>query len=324
MVRCFYDRIPIRGIFGKKGEEGGGRVPDRINSPEIGGHSFRIAENFRKTVIFNIISNHMLVMPDQDPTHDVVIFCGGRGTRLSERTREMPKPLIELGEYPILWHIMKIYNHFNDSRFILTLGYKGEMIVDYFVNQYNLMQNFSVCLSDIQIPPAKDDWEVVFVQTGRETKTARRLLMCRDFITRYPFMATYGDGVANIDIDRLLDQHRQLKEKHDVLATITITRPYSKYGIVRFGGDLIDHFREKPLMNEYINVGFMVLEAGIFDYINDNEDVMFEETLEAIAADGRLGYYIHDGFWHAMDNYKDYVDLNELWRVNPEWKVWND
>jgi len=255
---------------------------------------------------------------------DVVVFCGGRGTRMSERTREMPKPLIELGEYPILWHIMKIYSHYHHNRFILTLGYKGEMITDYFLYQHKLMQNFSVKLADIQMPAAKEDWEISFIQTGLESKTARRLLLCRDHISQAPFMLTYGDGIADINIDALLQRHHQLKKEHGVIATVTITQPYSKYGIVKLDRDIIERFSEKPLMDEYINVGFMVLEQGIFDYIDPDEDVMFEETLQRVADDRKLGYYIHDGFWHAMDTYKDYEELNKMWQENPPWKIWSD
>jgi len=261
--------------------------------------------------------------PDKN-NYDIVIFCGGRGTRLSEKTREMPKPLIELGEYPILWHIMKIYAHSNFNKFVLTLGYKGEMIIDYFLYQYSLNQNFRVKLSDIKRPPAKEDWDLSFVQTGVESKTAKRLLLCRDYITSDTFMATYGDGIADIDLESLVKRHKDLKDKSGVIATITITRPYSKYGIVKLNEDLVDSFREKPQMDEYINVGFMVLEKEVFDYINADEDVMFEETLQKIADDGKLGYYIHEGFWHAMDTYKDYEELNEIWKVDPKWKIWND
>lgn len=253
---------------------------------------------------------------------DIIIFCGGRGTRLSEKTHEMPKPLIELGEYPILWHIMKIYSSFNHEKFILTLGYKGEMIVDYFLNRHALQQNFSINLQDIVQPRAHEPWEISFVQTGLESKTAKRLYLCKESITSGTFMATYGDGVADIDISRLQHHHNKLRKQKGVIATITITKAYSKYGIVNLRGDLIEKFSEKPLMNEYISVGFMVLEQEIFDYINPSEDVMFEETLSEIAKEGKLGYYIHDGFWHAMDTYKDYVEMNEMWRNNPRWKIW--
>jgi len=259
---------------------------------------------------------------EKDPY--IVIFCGGRGTRLSEKTREMPKPLIELGEYPILWHIMKIYAHNNYNKFVLTLGYKGEMIIDYFMNQHSLNQNFSIKMDNPVKPPAKENWELSFVQTGMESKTARRLLFCRDYIKSDRFMATYGDGVADIDLNSLNSRHNDLKEKHGVIATITITRPYSKYGIVKLNDGLVESFREKPLLDEYINVGFMVLEKEIFDYIEDDEDVMFEDILQKISEDGKLGYYIHDGFWHAMDTYKDYEDLNEIWKVDPKWKIWNE
>jgi glucose-1-phosphate cytidylyltransferase len=263
-------------------------------------------------------------MSVRSPIMDVVIFCGGRGTRLSEKTREMPKPLIELGEFPILWHIMKNYSHFNVKHFILTLGYKGDMITDYFLYRHSLMQDFSVRLDRIQIPRNKEDWELSFVQTGTNTHTALRLLQSRDSIRQFPCMATYGDGVADMDMEMLSRRHAELKKKHGIIATITITRPYSKYGIMKLEGDLVQSFREKPQMDEFVNVGYMVLEKEVFDYINPDEDVMFEETLAAIAHDGKLGYYIHDGFWHAMDTYKDYVDLNAMWKEDPKWKIWTE
>ncbi|MDP2813935.1 MAG: sugar phosphate nucleotidyltransferase [Erysipelotrichaceae bacterium] len=263
-------------------------------------------------------------MPKKSPINDVIIFCGGRGTRMSEKTREMPKPLIELGEFPILWHIMKNYSHFNAKHFILTLGYKGDMIIDYFLHRHPLMQDFSVVLDNIQIPKNKEDWELSFIQTGTNTLTAKRLLQCRDSVREFPFMATYGDGVADMDIRALIERHTDLKKKHGVIATITITRPFSKYGILKLGGDLVESFREKPQMDEFVNVGYMVLEREVFDYINPDEDVMFEETLADIAADGKLGYYIHEGFWHPMDTYKDYVDLNKMWRESPKWKIWTE
>ena len=263
-------------------------------------------------------------MPGKPRINDVVLFCGGRGTRLSEKTREMPKPLIELGEYPVLWHIMKNYSHFNYNRFILTLGYKGEMIVDFFLHKYPTLQNFSIKMNDIVLPKSREDWEIQFVQTGISTKTAKRLLLCCDMIRSSPFMVTYGDGVADMDIHALMNRHRKLRQQDGVVATITITRPYSKYGIVSLDGDRIRSFREKPLMDEYVNVGYMVLEKEVFDYIRPDEDVMFEETLAEIASDGKLGYYVHNGFWHAMDTYKDYVDLNAMWRQDPKWKIWSE
>jgi glucose-1-phosphate cytidylyltransferase len=243
---------------------------------------------------------------------------------MSEKTREMPKPLIELGEFPILWHIMKNYSHFQAKHFILTLGYKGDMIIEYFLHRHSLMQDFSVHLDNIQIPHNKEDWELSFVQTGTNTLTALRLLLGKDCLKEYPFMATYGDGIADMDIPGLIRRHNDLKKKHGVIATITITRPYSKYGILKLVGDLVESFREKPQMDEFVNVGYMVLEKEVFDYINPGKDVMFEETLADIATDGKLGYYIHDGFWHAMDTYKDYVELNAMWKVDPKWKIWSD
>ncbi len=262
-------------------------------------------------------------MSRKEPGNDVVIFCGGRGTRLSEKTREMPKPLIELGEYPIIWHIMKNYAHYQAKRFILTLGYRGDMIVDYFLNRHSLMQDFSVHLDDIRLPKNAEDWELEFIQTGLSSMTATRLSKCRNAIRNYPFMATYGDGVADMDIAALSKRHALLKKKHGVIATITVTRPVSKYGIVKLEGDTVSSFREKPVMDEFINVGYMVLEKEVFDYIDPKTDVMFEETLQAIAEEGKLGYYVHDGFWHPMDTYKDYADLNEMWKKGPRWKIWD-
>lgn len=151
-------------------------------------------------------------MSEKSPINDVVIFCGGRGTRMSEKTREMPKPLIELGEFPILWHIMKNYSHFQAKHFILTLGYKGDMIIEYFLHRHSLMQDFSVHLDNIQIPHNKEDWELSFVQTGTNTLTALRLLLGKDCLKEYPFMATYGDGIADMDIPGLIRRHNDLKK----------------------------------------------------------------------------------------------------------------
>ncbi len=274
-------------------------------------------------MIYSSFANVNL-MKKMDQSLDVVIFCCGRGTRLSEKTHEMPKPLIELGEYPVLWHIMKIYSSFSFNRFILTLGYKGDMIIDYFLNRHPFQQNFTINLADATPPKAKEPWEIAFVQTGLDSKTAKRLLLCRDQIRSSRFLATYGDGVADINLSELVRKHEKLHREKGVIATITITRPCSKYGIVKLDGDIVEKFSEKPQMAEFINVGFMVLEKEIFDYIDPSSDVMFEDTLEAIAHDRKLGYYIHDGFWHAMDTYKDYVDMNTLWRNDPKWKIWAD
>jgi len=198
------------------------------------------------------------------------------------------------------------------------------MISDYFLNTYPLMQDFSIRTTDIIRPQVKEDWELCFVQTGLESKTATRLLKCRNTLQSNPFMVTYGDGVADIFLPDLIKRHQHLRKEYGVIGTITITRPYSKYGIVKLEGDIIEKFQEKPQMDNFVNVGFMVLEKEVFDYIRQDEDVMFEETLADIAADGKLGYYIHEGFWHAMDTYKDYVDLNAMWKEDPKWKIWSE
>ncbi len=271
---------------------------------------------------FYRIQTNSILMKNNANSPDVVIFCGGRGTRLSEKTHEMPKPLIELGEYPILWHIMKIYSAFNHQKFILPLGYKGEMIIDYFLNRHALQQNFSIDLQNIIQPRAIEPWKISFVQTGLESKTAKRLYQCKEFIKSNTFMVTYGDGIADINILKLLQHHKELREQKGIIATITLTKAFSKYGTVTLKGNIVQEFNEKPKINEFINVGFMVLEQEIFEYIDPSSDVMFEDTLTAVAKEGKMGYYVHDGFWHAMDTYKDYVEMNAMWRNDPKWKIW--
>ena len=257
-------------------------------------------------------------------TLDVVIFCGGRGTRLMERTRNAPKPLVEIGDQPILWHIMKIYNFYGHKRFILPLGFKGEMIKEYFLSYAWKNRDFELNLSKPELPTNNLGWKIVFKNTGIETKTAKRLFLVKNLIKSDPFMVTYGDGVADIDLNALLKRHEQLTKDEGAIATITAVRPYSKYGIIKIDEHYVKEFKEKPVMDEYINAGFMVFDSAIFDYLSSDRDTMLvDDVLPQLAREGKLGYYRHDGFWHALDTYKDYVELNKRY-INgaAKWIIW--
>ncbi len=255
---------------------------------------------------------------------DVVIFCGGRGTRLMEKTTVMPKALVNIGDRPILWHLMKNYSHFGHNRFILTLGYRGDMIKRYFLEFPWLENGLEISLSSMKMPKPKEDWNVVLLDTGTETNTQRRLFLTKEHIKTDRFFATYGDGLANINMGALEKRHDELNKKYGVLGTITILNPESRFGVVKIGEDLVEDFKEKPIMNEFINVGFMVFEKKVFDMI-DGSDVMLENhLLEMLASEGKLGFYHHRGFWECMDSYKDYVSLNRLHKEGMPWKLWKD
>ncbi len=255
---------------------------------------------------------------------DVVIFCGGRGTRLMEKTSIVPKALVNIGDKPILWHIMKNYSHFGHKRFVLTLGYKGDMIKRYFLEYPWLDNNIEISIGSIKTPKPKEDWEVVLLDTGIETNTERRLFLTKDKIKSDRFMVTYGDGIANIDIDELEKRHVELNDKYGVLGTITVLNPESKFGIVNLGEHLVEDFKEKPTVNEFINSGFMIFEKSIFDFIDGSDVMMEKHLLEILAKERKLGYYHHKGFWECMDSYKDYVNLNNLHKNGMPWKLWKD
>ncbi len=252
-----------------------------------------------------------------------VIFCGGTGTRLKEETEFRPKPIIRIGERPILWHIMKIYSHQGFHDFVFCLGYKGELIKDYFLRHKHLSQDFLLDLHSQKIaffdPYPKEPWKITFAETGLETFTAGRLFRAKRYLEKHKrFMATYGDGLADIDIAKLITFHK----KHGKIATITGAHPHSKYGLVEATPDKrITSFNQKPRLHDYVNIGFMVFEREIFDYLG--EDVMIEDIFLELAKDGELMMYQHDGFFHAMDTYKDYEDLNKMWSEEKHpWKIW--
>lgn len=253
----------------------------------------------------------------------VVILAGGLGTRLGEETDIKPKPMIEIGENPIIWHIMKHYAHYGFNDFIIALGYKGEVIKRYFLDYYALRGNMVIDLSkdEVQkINPDYEDWKIHLADTGLKTMTGGRVKRLESWLNKETFMVTYGDGVSNINLVDLLNFHRS----HGKLATVTAVRPPARFGGLIFNGDLVAEFTEKPQVGEgWINGGFLVLEPAIFNYIKDDNYSLEAETLQQLAADGQLAAYRHDQFWQCMDTLRDKRLLESLWQSgNPPWKVW--
>jgi len=251
----------------------------------------------------------------------VVILAGGKGTRLREETAFMPKPLIEIGGKPILWHIMKIYSHFGYNDFIICLGYKGNKIKEYFLNYSKFISDFTLNLKSGNIKfHNKDieDWNITFVNTGDETNTGGRIKLIEPYISENTFMATYGDGVANINITKLIDCHL----KSNKIATLTGLHPLSKYGLLEIDEQgTVTYFKEKPPLKEWVSGGFFVFNKKIFDYLDYNS-VLEKEPFEKLVKDKELNVYRHDGFWGSMDTYKDVEYLNYLWEKEKKWKVW--
>ena len=251
----------------------------------------------------------------------VIILAGGFGTRLSEYTETIPKPMVTIGGRPILWHIMKTYAHFGHKDFYLALGYKAEVIKKYFINYHSLNSDFAVDLSSGIVEPLQvvdTDWKVTLVDTGLKTMTGGRIKRLQQFIGNQPFMLTYGDGVADINIDELLKFH----QSHGKMVTLTTVRPSARFGDLEFNGDSVSSFQEKPQLHEgWINGGFFICEPGVFDFI-ENDSQMFErEPLERLVKAGQLMAYKHHGFWHSMDSKRDRDILESLWDKNAPWKV---
>jgi glucose-1-phosphate cytidylyltransferase len=254
----------------------------------------------------------------------VVILAGGLGTRLTEETETRPKPMIEIGGRPILWHIMKIYAHHNFREFVLALGYKGEVIKRFFLDFAKIQSDFTVNLASGDVMrrgSQPEDWTVHLVDTGVATNTGGRLKRLAPILGRETFMATYGDGVANVDVTALVEFHRQ----HGKLATATAVRPPARFGGLVFEGERIVKFTEKPQVGEgWINGGFFVLEPGVLEYIANDQTSWEREPLERLAADGQLMAYRHGDFWQCMDTLRDHRLLEGLWAgSNAPWKVWD-
>jgi glucose-1-phosphate cytidylyltransferase len=255
----------------------------------------------------------------------VVILAGGLGTRLSEETTVMPKPMVPIGGRPIIWHIMKLYSHWGFREFVIALGYKAEVIKNYFLHYSELTGDLTVDLNNGTIKQTRrphEDWIVHLVETGVETLTGGRLRRLRQLIGDDTFMVTYGDGVTDLDINKVIELHRANRG----LATITAVRPPARFGGIAFEGDHVRGFAEKRQVDEgWINGGFMVLEPSCLDYLHGDGDVLEVDLLERLAHDGKLVAHKHTGFWHCMDTVRDRQTLEAMWASgDAPWKIWND
>ncbi len=255
----------------------------------------------------------------------VVMLCGGIGTRLREETEFRPKPMVEIGGRPILWHIMKIYAHYGFHDFVLCLGYRGNMIKEYFLNYEAMNNDFTICLgqrSQIQYSGShnEQDFQVTLADTGLESMTGGRIKRIQKHIDSETFMVTYGDGLADLDIGRLVEYHKS----HGKLATVTTVRPISRFGSVALDNNgAVQQFMEKPRSEGWISAGFLVFERGVFDYLGGDDCILEREPLENLAADGQLRAFRHDGFFYAMDTFREYQYLNDLWSSGKApWRVW--
>ena len=256
----------------------------------------------------------------------VMILCGGLGTRLREETEFRPKPLVTIGNNPILWHIMKIYSHHGFNNFILCLGYKGEVIKKYFLDYEVMNKDLSLTLGSQKIEfhnsYSEKNWRVTLCDTGMEAMTGARIKRAQKYIGNADIvMITYGDGVADIDIRKLLEFHRA----HGKIATVTGVHPSSRFGELVVENDLAKRFAEKPQVNAAIvNGGFFVVNRDFFNYLTANDDCVLEQQpLENLAKDSQLAVYRHEGFWHCMDTYRDNMVLSKMWNSGKaEWKIW--
>ena len=251
-----------------------------------------------------------------------VILAGGLGTRISEESHLRPKPMIEIGGKPILWHIMKTYSHYGINEFVICLGYRGYVIKEYFANYFLHMSDVTFDMGENTMEVHHrhaEPWKVTLVDTGPDTLTGGRLKRVREYVGDDTFCFTYGDGVSDLDIGAQIAFHRA----HGKLATVTAIQPPGRYGALNIESDSVRSFQEKPAGDgAWINGGFFVLEPKVIDYI-DGDDTGWESTpLERLAAKDQLMAYQHAGFWQAMDTLRDKTQLEELWRTSPPWKVW--
>ena len=255
----------------------------------------------------------------------VLILAGGLGSRLSEETNLKPKPMVEIGGYPILWHIMKIYSHYGFNDFVILTGYKSHVIKEFFVNYYQRYSDITVDMTDNSVTVHKtrqEPWKVTMLYTGQNTMTGGRIKKATSYINNEPFLLTYGDGVSDVDIKALIDSHRQSGK----LITMTAVKPSGRFGaLVINEQNTITSFMEKPKGDgAWINGGFFVCQPEVMDYIADGNDVIFERApLEKLAAEGQLHAYKHEGFWQPMDTLRDKIQLTELWETEKApWKKW--
>jgi glucose-1-phosphate cytidylyltransferase len=248
----------------------------------------------------------------------VVILAGGRGLRFGEQTKLRPKPMIEIGGLPIIWHIMKYYSVFGFSDFIICCGYKGEVVKEFFTNYFLTHSDITLDFQDgaFQIHKSDVDWRVTLIDTGLNTSTGGRLKAVEDYIGKAAFMLTYGDGLSNVDLNALISSHRISQN----LVTVTSVRLPARYGIISFIDNIIE-FCEKPKTDAWINAGFMVCEPEVFGFISQNS-ILEKDLLEYLSKQGQLGAYKHEGFWQCMDNIQDKAALEALWETDPPWRIW--
>ena len=259
----------------------------------------------------------------------VLVLCGGLGTRLREETEYRPKPMVEIGGRPILWHIMRLYAHYGFKEFVLCLGYKGMMIKEYFLNYQPLVSDFTIRLGEAPAVSYLNgreavDWSVTLADTGLEAMTGARVKRVQKYVNAERFMLTYGDGLANIDVRALLAFHKA----HGKLVTVTGVRPPSRFGEMNVNErGVVQSFDEKPQISEgVVNGGFFVCERAFFDYIDPDDEgcVLEHEPLRRVAADGQLAAYTHEGFWQCMDTYREWQMLTKMWDADKApWKVWS-
>jgi glucose-1-phosphate cytidylyltransferase len=255
-----------------------------------------------------------------------VILCGGKGTRIREESEFKPKPMVRVGNLPILWHIMKNYSHFGVKDFVLCLGYKGEMIKNFFFNHEWMNNDITIRLgnrSEDKVHHSSDweDWKITFADTGQEAMTGARIKKVEKYLGEDNFFLTYGDGLSDVDIPSLLDFHN----KQGTTGTLTAVHPHSNFGMVKEAGSgIIERFVEKPVLYDFVNGGFYCFKKEIFDYLHEGDSCTLEtEPLNKLVGQGQLSMFKHEGFWHAMDTYKDYLSLNEMWgKGERPWKVW--
>lgn len=252
-----------------------------------------------------------------------IILAGGLGTRLTEETELKPKPMVEIGGKPVLWHIINIYAAHGFKEMVIALGYKSEIIKEYFADYYRLNSDLTINTRDGKIEVhdgEKEDLLIHLINTGLYTNTGGRIKRLSSWIENETFMLTYGDGVADVNITELVKFHKS----HGRLATVTAVRPPARFGGLSFNDGIVEKFTEKPQIGEgWINGGFFVLEPGILDYINSDSDSFEKDILEVVAADKQLVPFLHDNFWQCMDTKRDVILLNELWEKNESpWKIW--
>jgi glucose-1-phosphate cytidylyltransferase len=249
-----------------------------------------------------------------------IILCGGKGTRMKEETEFRPKPMVEVGGFPILWHIMQSYMYYGHNDFIIALGYKGSMIKDFFLNWRTYVNDFSINMKTGRkeiYGNNHGDFRMTFVETGQETLTGGRILRCTPYIEGKEFMVTYGDGLSDININDVLDFHH----KHKKIGTVSGVHAGSRFGLIEVNKKTgkIKKFHEKPKMKEYISGGFMVFNHQALNYFPEGR---MEDGLADMADDGQLAMYFHDGFWKAADTYNELEELNKIWENERPWAVW--